>query len=51
MDYILSRPIYAYPYTINLVYYDTVVLIMKNYFSHQTSELGTSDCKCQADLM
>ena len=51
MDYVLSRPIYAYPYTINLMYYDTMVLIMKNYFSHQTCKLGTSDCKCQADLM
>ena len=35
---------------INLMYYDTMVQIMKNYFSHQTSELGTSYCKCQADL-
>ena len=50
-DYVLCRPIYAYPYTINLTYYNTMVLITKNYFSHQTSELGTSDCKCQADLM
>ena len=32
MDYFLCRPIYAYPYTINLTYYDTMVLIMKNYF-------------------
>ena len=51
MDYFLCRPIDAYPYTINLTYYDTVVLIMKNYFSHQTPELCTSYCKCQADLM
>ena len=51
MDYFLCRPIYAYPYTINLMYYNTMVLIMKNYFSHQTSELGISYCKCQADLM
>ena len=51
MDYVLSRPIYTYPYTINLMYYDTMVLITKNYFSHQTSELGTSNCKCQGDLM
>ena len=51
MDYVLSRPIYAYPYTINLTYYDTMVLITKNYFSHQTGKLGTSDCKCQDDLM
>ena len=40
MDYFLCRPIYAYPYTINLMYYDTMVLIMKNYFSHQISEFG-----------
>ena len=51
MDYVLSRPIYAYPYSINLTYYNTMVLIMKNYFSHQTCKLGTSDYKCQADLM
>ena len=51
MDYVLSRPIYVYPYTINLMYYDTMVLIMKIYFSHQTAELGTSDCKYQADLI
>ena len=50
-DYFLCRPIYASPYTINLMFYDTMVLIMKNYFSHQTSELGTSYCKCQADIM
>ena len=29
MDYVLSRPIYAYPYTINLIYYDTIVLFAK----------------------
>ena len=34
----------------NLMYYGTMVLIAKNYFSHQTSELSTSDCKCQADM-
>ena len=45
-DYFLCRPIYTSPYTINLTYDDTMVLIMKNYFSHQTSELGTSYCKC-----
>ena len=49
-DYFPCRPIYASPYTINLMYYDTMVLITKNYFSDQTSELGTSYCKCQADL-
>ena len=32
MDYFLCRPIYTYPYTINLTYYDTIVLIMKNTF-------------------
>ena len=51
MDYFLCRPIYAYLYTISLTYYDTMVLIMKNYFSHHISELGTSYCKCQADMM
>ena len=51
MDYFLCRPIYASPYTINLMYYDTMVLIMKTYFSHQTSELGIYYCKCQVDLM
>ena len=51
MDYFLCRPMYAYPYTINLTYYDTMVQITKNYFSHQTSELSTSYCKCQAYLM
>ena len=39
MDYFLCRPIYTYPYTIGLMYYDTMVLITKNYFSHQMSEL------------
>ena len=51
MDYFLCRPIYAYSYTINLMYYDTMVLITKKYFSHQIPELSTSYCKCQADLM
>ena len=51
MYYFLCRPNYAYPYTTNLTYNDTMVLITKNYFSHQTSELGTSYCKCQADLI
>ena len=51
IDDFLCRPIYTYSYTINLTYYDTMVLITKNYFSHQTSELGISYCKCQADLM
>ena len=39
MDYFLCRPIYAYPYMTNLMYYDTMVLITNNFFSHQTSEL------------
>ena len=33
----LQTNIYAYSYTINLTYYDTVVLIMKNFFYHQIS--------------
>ena len=37
-DYFLCRPIYAYPYMINLTYYDTMLLIMNDYFSHQISE-------------
>ena len=41
----------AYPYTINLTYYNTMVLITKNYFSDQTCKLHTSDCKCQDDLI
>ena len=39
MDYFLCRPIYTYPYTINLMYYNKLVVIMNNYFSHQISEL------------
>ena len=39
MDYFLCRPIYTYPYMINLMYYDTMVLIMNRYFSHQISKL------------
>ena len=39
MDYFLCRPIYAYPCTINLMYYDTLVVITNNYFSHQISEV------------
>ena len=50
-DYFLCIPIYAYPYTINVMYYDIMVLIIKNYFSHCISELCTSYCKCQADMM
>ena len=44
-DYFLCRPIYAYPYTINMMYYDTMVLITKNYFCHHISELGTANVK------
>ena len=51
MDYFLCRPIYTHPDAMNLMYYDTMVLIMKNYFSHHISELATSYCKCQADMM
>ena len=51
MDYFPCKPIYTYPYTMNLTYYDTMVLITKNYFSHHISELSTSYCKCQADMM
>ena len=50
-DYFLCRPIYAYPCTINLMYYYTMVLITKSYFSHKTSEQCTSYCKCQANLL
>ena len=39
MDYFLCQPIYTYPYTINLTYYDTLVVIVNNYFSHQITEL------------
>ena len=50
-DYFLCRPVYAYPYTIKLTYYDTMVLITKNYFPHHISELGTSYYKYQANMM
>ena len=40
MDYFLCRPIYPYPYMINVMYYDTMVLITNNYFSHQISDLA-----------
>ena len=42
MDYFLCRPIYASSYTINLMYYDTMVLIMKNYFSQHNYTVTTS---------
>ena len=50
MDFVLSKSVYAYPYTINLTFYDTMVLIMKNYLSHQMPELGTCDCQCQTNI-
>ena len=37
--YFLCRPIYSYPYTINLMYYGTMVLITNSHFSHHISEL------------
>ena len=57
MDYFLCRLIYTYPYTINLTYYDTLVVIMNNYFSHQISELVhapwvyVQSCICDIDLV
>ena len=57
MDYFLCRPIYTYPYTINLMYYDTLVVIMNNYFSHQISEVVHLPCVyvhssiCDIDLV
>ena len=60
MDYVLSRPIYTYPYTINLMYYDGMVLLAKNSFSHEKSEmlwekaevsLTKRITKCHDDLM
>ena len=39
MDYVLSRLIYTHPSTINLMYYYTKVLLLRNYFYHQRSEM------------
>ena len=39
VDYFLCRPIYTYHYMMNVTYYDTMVLITNNYFSHQISDL------------
>ena len=50
MDYFLCRLIYAYLYTINLMYYNTMVLIMKNYFSHLIFYLVHSSI-CETDLV
>ena len=38
-DYFLSRPIYSYPSTVNLMYYYTKVLLLRNYFYHHKSEM------------
>ena len=38
-DYLLSRPIYSYPSNVNLMYYYTNVLLLRNYFSNHTSEV------------
>ena len=32
MEYFLCRPIYAYPYTMNVMYYDTMVLLQTTTF-------------------
>ena len=39
IDYFVCRPIYTYPHMINVTYYDTMVLIRKNYFCLQISEV------------
>ena len=46
----LCRQIYIYAYTINVMCYDTIVLITKNYISCQISELVHSSI-CEADLV
>ena len=57
MDYFLCRPVYTYPHMINLMYYDTMVLITNKYFSHQISELVHLPCIyvhfsiCDTDLV
>ena len=57
MDHFLCRPIYAYPYMISVRYYNTMVLITNNYFSHQISELvylpwvNVHSCICDIDLV
>ena len=38
-DYVISRPIYTYPSTINLMYHYSKVLLLQNYFYHQKSEM------------
>ena len=52
MDYVISRPIYTYPATINLMFYYSKVLLSQNYFYHQKSEMlwkksekGTSELR------
>ena len=55
MDYFLCRPIYAYPHTIQVIYYDTMVLIRNKYFCHQISEvvylpwIYMDSCICQRE--
>ena len=51
-DYDISRPIYTYPSTINLMYHYSKVLLLWNYFYHQKSEMlgkkseeGTSELR------
>ena len=39
MDYFLSRPIFSYPSTINLMYYYTKVLLSRNYFYNHNLEM------------
>ena len=64
MDYVLSRLIYRYPSTINLMYYYTKVLLLRNLLLssemlRKKSEKGTSEqvsltqrvTKCQDNLM
>ena len=50
MDCVFSRPLYTYLSTINLVYYYTKVLLLRNYFYHQKcygkkSAKGTSELR------
>ena len=52
MDYVISRPIYKYASTINLMYYYSRVLLLQNYNYHKKSEMlwkksekGTSELR------
>ena len=38
-DSFLSRPIYSYPSTVNLMYHYIKVLLLRNYFYHHKSEV------------